>query len=118
MAQRKIKIFDHWISAKRYDKALDAGYEALASDPGNSYLHTRIGYLHYINNDHRKARSHLQTALAAEPENPYPRSLLALCNGDALLTRFSKVERQAFEALRLDPDHYNSWLILAQNTVD
>ncbi|MGB0775774.1 MAG: tetratricopeptide repeat protein, partial [Akkermansiaceae bacterium] len=116
-AYRKVRIFDHWVDSNRFDQAVDAGLEALADYPDSAYLHSRLGYVFFRLDRNKEAVHHLELARAADPDDAYPRSLLALIHGDSMISKFSKVEKEAFLALRLDPDNYNAWLTLAYSTV-
>ena len=116
-AQRQAQIFDHWIESGRYDKAVEAGKLALAESPEDGYLHSQMGFVYYQLDQTKLAKHHLETALASDPEDPYPRSLLTLINSGGLVSSFSKVEQEALNTLRLNPEDYNAWFVLAHHTI-
>ncbi|BDS06671.1 hypothetical protein NT6N_17110 [Oceaniferula spumae] len=116
-AERKEQVFYHWLEASRYDKAIEAGHQAIAENPEADYLHASLGHAYLCVEDIKRAKHHLETSLSLDPENSYARSLLALTNMRSNLSTFSKVERQAIETLSMDPDNFSAWEILARTTV-
>ena len=114
---RTRQIFFHWYTSQRYDRAIEAGLEALAYNPQDAAVHSALGVSYMATGDEAKAREHYRQSLAIEPQDARTRALLSLTELRRRMPRYARAEKGALDALAHDPNDFDAWHTLAWTTM-
>lgn len=89
------------LEARRYDDALEAARELLATDPDHAGLHSLAGTAALWSGREGTAREHLERSVALDPTEPYPYFLLSLIWHQG--REFGRSREAVERAIDLDP---------------
>lgn len=121
IARRDVKRGEQMLARADEHGAVEAFESAIARDPKNVVAHAHLGHIHALAGDFSRASTHYRAAVKLAPENrDYALALADSLRHQATTSmdrlRILEAAVRAYShARRLDPDHFDAALGLAQS---